>query len=167
MARVASSPRRLLLLSLVTWLAVMPVAAADELIDPRSGERQKIEIGAPVLHLVFFATWCPDCLDEISALTELDARWSGQGYRLIVVAVKNRHDAGRLKEFASERDLSLRLLWDVDGTAARRFKAESIPMHVLLNSEGEELVRSSKLDDRILEAVASTVDKRRRPRGQR
>jgi thiol-disulfide isomerase/thioredoxin len=167
MVRVAPIPRLMLLLTIVLWLVVLPASAAEELLDPRSGERQTIEIGAPVLHLVFFATWCPDCLDEIPALTELNARWSDQGYRLIVVAVKSRHDAGRLKAFVNEGDLALRLLWDVDGSAARRFKAESVPLHLVLDSNGKELARSSKLDDRVLDAVAAAVDKRRRPRGQR
>jgi len=152
----------LLLLLLVASTAV----TAAGLVDPVTGERHKIEVGAPVLHLVFFATWCPDCVEELDALAELDARWSGQGYQVILVAVKNRHTVDRLSEFLDGRELPMKLLWDEDGSIADRFKAKSIPTHVLLDAKGGEIARSSNLDDEIREVVASTVDKRRRPRGR-
>lgn len=166
MAGLGRVTNRLLLPALLL-LAASSAAAATHLVDPVTGDRQTIEVGAPALHLVFFATWCPDCVDELEELSELDDRWSGRGYRLIIIAVQNRHTAERLKDFLEARDLSIELWWDVDGAAARRFEAESIPTHVVLDSKGKELARSSKLDDQIRDAVASTVDKRRRSRGQR
>jgi len=56
------------LLVLVLLVAAIGVstARADEplvLVDPRSGAAVRLEPGAPALHLVFFATWCPQCLD--------------------------------------------------------------------------------------------------------
>jgi thiol-disulfide isomerase/thioredoxin len=162
------APLRLRLLPLLWLLLVASTASmAAGLVDPMTGERHKLEVGSPALHLVFFATWCPDCVDEIEGLSELDARWSGQGYQVILVAVKNRHTADRLREFLDGRELPFKLLWDEDGSTARRFNAKSIPTHVLLDSTGSEIARSSKLDNEIHEAVASTVDKRRRPRGRR
>ena len=50
--------------------AGLPVA----LQDPNSGYEVELKAGAPALHLVFFATWCPPCVKELGRLAELEAR---------------------------------------------------------------------------------------------
>ena len=59
---------------------------------------------AEVLHLVFFATWCPPCVQELERLADLEERWGNRGYRLVLVAVRNRHTLCLLYTSPSPRD---------------------------------------------------------------
>ena len=97
-----------LLAGAAAWLPV-------ELEDPATGSRVELSAGAPALHVVLFATWCPPCVDELEELAELEARWGEHGYRLILVAVSTRHTPSKLARFAEQRRTPGRLLLDADG----------------------------------------------------
>ena len=120
--------RRLLFASALCLLASLPAAAGlpVELTDPMTGERQSINRGPEGLHIVVLATWCPECLQELDRLTDLEARWSSRGYELVLLAVKTRHDRDRLRRFASQRELPGRLLFDESGSAAHAQFAKNI-----------------------------------------
>ena len=109
--------------------------------DPTSGASVKLEPVSVLTHLVFFATWCPPCRDELPRLAEIEARWSDRGYRLIVVAVQSRHDRERLARFVADEAPPGRLLFDATGRAQEVWRAESLPTHVLLDAEGREILR--------------------------
>lgn len=115
--------------------------------NPVTGQTAGLEIGAPVLHIVFFALWCPPCLDELEALRQLHARWAERGYRLVLVAVQTRHTAERLTRFAAEHDLPGELLFDIDGAAEQRFAAAGLPTHLLLDESGEVVLRADAVGD--------------------
>ena len=125
------------------------------LIDPQNGEVVRIEAGAPLTHLVFFATWCPPCLDELRPLAELDSRWQDRGYRLIVVAVETRHSMERLQRFTGERRVPGRFLFDSDGSAQAAYAATDLPTHVLIDGTGNELLRAPEF----AAGVAAEVDR--------
>jgi thiol-disulfide isomerase/thioredoxin len=125
--------------------------------DPRTGASVALEPGAAALHLVFFATWCPPCVRELDALVELEARWSERGYRLVLIAVQNRHTAPRLADFVAERKPPGRLLFDVGGAAQKRWSAERLPEHVVLDASGREIARAGSLDGGIEAAIRGLV----------
>jgi thiol-disulfide isomerase/thioredoxin len=136
-------------------LGVARAGAAEGvgLLDPRSGETVFVQPGAAALHLVFFATWCPPCMQELDALAELEARWGERGYRLVLVAVENRHTASRLAEFVAVRKPPGRLLFDAGGAAQRRWNAERLPEHVVLDVGGREVARAGALEPAIEAAI--------------
>ena len=122
--------------------------------DPLTGKQVRLEPSARLLHVVFIATWCPVCVDELEALAELEARWEERGYRLVLVAVKTRHTSERLARFAERQRLPGRFLFDSEGQAEFALGARDLPMHLLLDSEGRELVRAATLDEGIEAEVA-------------
>jgi thiol-disulfide isomerase/thioredoxin len=140
-------------------LAGAPPGAAEgvSLQDPRTGDRVGLEPGAAALHLVFFATWCPPCVLELDALAELEARWGERGYRLVLIAIQNRHTAPRLAGFVTERKPPGRLLFDVDGLAQKRWNAERLPEHVVLDARGREIARAGALEAGIEAAIRGLV----------
>ena len=98
-AGVAAGAVALLLLGGGTAAAQLPLTFER----PSDGRPVELTAGAPALHVVFFATWCPECVDELDRLADLEARWNGRGYRLVLVAVPTRHTAERLRKFAQDR----------------------------------------------------------------
>jgi thiol-disulfide isomerase/thioredoxin len=125
--------------------------------DPVSGTEIVLRAGAPALHIVFFATWCPPCVEELDRLAEIEARWEERGYRLVLVAVKTRHTAERLASFAAQGKPPGELLFDADGRAARALGSEHLPTHFLLDGAGEEVHRAASLDDGVIDALENLM----------
>jgi peroxiredoxin len=151
----------------VVWRQDALAKSAFALQDPRSGEEVRVETGAPVLHLVFFAIWCPPCQDELRALGDLSARWSERGYRLVLVGVKNRQSAERLARFMSETTLPGEMLYDADGSVQSRLGAEQLPTHILFDGAGRELLRAGGLDEGVAEAIETALEQADRSSGGR
>jgi thiol-disulfide isomerase/thioredoxin len=143
------------------WPGAALAAPALRLLDPESGKLVELPLGAKALHLVFFATWCPRCIDELHGLSELDAQGSRKGYRLVIVAVRTRHDAPRLAEFIADKRPPGRLLFDSEGVAEQRWGAKQLPTHVVLDETGKEVARSSGLGPEIEAALERLLDERR------
>jgi len=125
------------------------------LTDPVYEQRVPVYAGAPVLHLVFFATWCPPCRDELPELNELVARWGDRGYRLIVVAVPARQSPQRLREFLGTESVEGEFLFDDTGAGQNKFRTSQLPLHVLLDSNGEVVLRAPSLGSE----VESTIER--------
>jgi len=142
------------------------LVAADglslRLIDPASGDEVVLEPGGRALHLVFFATWCPPCVAELDRLVELNARWEGRGYRLVIIGVNRRQTAERLKRFASGRALPGRLLFDASGSAGGSLGADELPAHFIFDSGGNEVLRSTALDTGVEGAIERLIGSGRR-----
>ncbi len=143
------------------WLGAAFAATAKHLLDPETGKPVELPVGARALHLVFFATWCPTCIDELTDLSELDAQWSKKGYRLVIVAVRTRHDAARLAAFIADERPPGRMLFDSEGVAEQRWGVARLPTHVVLDASGKEVARSNALGPEIEAALERLLDERR------
>lgn len=99
------------------------------------------------LHLYFFAVWCPPCLDQMRRLEAADARLRGRGYRVLMVAMKEREDVDSLQRFVEKRTLAFPVAWDGQGTVARTFGINSIPAHVLVGPDGTIVYEGRELPD--------------------
>ena len=130
--------------------------------DPVAGDQVELRAGAPVLHVSFFATWCPACVAELDRLADLQLRWEESGYRLVVVAVATRQDPQRLARFAAEREPPGRFLHDSGGRAQRAFGAGSLPAHFLLDASGKILASADALDDAFLGVLEQHLRQRER-----
>lgn len=153
---------RAAVIGLLAALSAAPVQAAEtwlpvSLEDPSGGGSVQLRAGAAALHVVLFATWCPPCVEELEALAELEARWGEQGYRLVLVAVATRHTPAKLARFAAQEKPPGRLLLDADGRVERALDGPGLPTHVLIDSRGREVLRTSALDARLRQQVERLV----------
>ena len=129
---------------------VSPVAMAEfslSLMDPVAGRNVTIEPGAEALHIVFFATWCPACLEELETLRDVEARWGDRGYRLVLVAVKTRHSPERLVNFVRDDQPPGEVLLDERGAAEKALSVSMLPEHLLFDRMGREVARSDNLEE--------------------
>jgi peroxiredoxin len=151
----------------VAWRQDAVAQTSFVLQDPRTGGEVRVATDSPVLHLVFFAIWCPPCQEELRALGDLSARWSERGYRLVLVGVKNRQTAERLARYMSDNDLPGELLYDSDGSVQAKSAAEQLPTHILFDASGRELLRAGGLDEGVAPAVESALKEAGRDGGTR
>jgi thiol-disulfide isomerase/thioredoxin len=156
--------------ALVVVLAVViPAAAADrtsvkfpiKLTDPVTERKVDLQPEGALLHLVFLATWCPPCLEEMSDLAEIEARWGGSGYRLVLIAVPTRQTAERLREFLLTDDPPGKLLLDHANAGLRASGTSDIPSHVLVAADGKVVHRAESLDAGVEQAIEAFMGARR------
>jgi thiol-disulfide isomerase/thioredoxin len=104
-------------------------------LDGRSWELSALK-GRPVL-LNFWATWCEPCRAEMPSLDRLARRQAGEG--LAVFAVNYQEGEARIREFLDAVHVSLPVLLDRDGVAARQWTPRVFPSTVLIDRSGQPL----------------------------
>ena len=100
--------------------------------------------------LNFWASWCEPCRSEMPALELLAARHQAQG--LQVIAVNFRETEAAIRRFIETTALSLPVLRDSDGAAAKAFGVSTFPCTVAINRQG-----------RVLSTLVGEVDWRSAP----
>ncbi len=90
-------------------------------------------VGKVVL-LNFWATWCAPCREELPSLELLAHRHAEDG--LAVMAINFRQGAGAVTRFVEAEGLSLPVLLDADGSAAKAWGARVLPTTVVIDRSG-------------------------------
>jgi thiol-disulfide isomerase/thioredoxin len=126
MSGIARAWLALLLVPLLGASAEGPLALEDELGAPvqlalAPGER------ALVAH--FWATWCPECVEELPALARLASGCAADGVR--IVAVNVGEDAEAIEAFRSEHGVAWPVLRDPKGRAFRSSGARGLPANLV------------------------------------
>lgn len=91
---------------------------------------------APVL-LVFWASWCPSCVEEMPLLNEWHKKFSGQG--LTILGVNVQESPGEILEFRKKQSIDYPIVLDEEGEIAEAFGLVGLPSSVFLAKGGEIL----------------------------
>ena len=87
-----------------------------------------------VLLLNFWASWCEPCRAEMPSLELLAQRHEGD--RLQVLAVNHRESDAAIRRFIDETALTLPVLRDTDGAAARAWGVGVFPSTIVIGRDG-------------------------------
>ena len=90
----------------------------------------RLKKGKPVV-IHFWATWCKVCKLEAQNIETLSKQ-----YEVLTIAV-NSGDNGNIEVYLKERNLTFRVLNDVDGSWAKQFKVEVFPTTFIYDKSGE------------------------------
>ena len=122
-------------------------APAFDLEDIKGRHHSLTIYSGKTVHLFFFATWCPPCVDQVRKVEVADSRLRGRGYRVVLVAMKDRETPESLQAFADGRTLALPIAQDRDGSVARRFGVTGIPAHVVIAPDGRIVYQRDELPE--------------------
>ena len=79
----------------------------------------------------FWATWCPTCKLEAQNIESVSKK-----YEVLTIAVNSGTDK-KLKAYMKEKNLTFRVLNDIDGKWATQFKVEAYPTTFIYDADRE------------------------------
>lgn len=82
--------------------------------------------------LVFWATWCPSCVEEVPILN----RWSEKYSGLQILGVNVEEPAARVRAFRDRQKIRYPVLLDEKGDVAHQYGLVGIPATILLAKGG-------------------------------
>ena len=104
----------------------------------------------PIL-LVFWATWCPTCVEEIPVLND----WTKRYPQLQILAVNVEEPPARVRTFVEKRKIQYPVVLDQEAEVAHEFGLVGIPAAVLLAKGGKVIYFGFALPKNIEQLIAS------------
>lgn len=90
--------------------------------------------GKSAVLLLFWATWCPYCKDELQGMDSRDKELEKEGLKLLAVDVGESPNA--VASFVSRRGLKFTVLMDKDMAVTDAYGVIGVPFFVLIDKEG-------------------------------
>jgi peroxiredoxin len=111
--------------------------APDPALKSPTGETHPLSanVGKKPVLLVFWASWCTICNDEIPLLKKLNAG------RFTVIAVNEGESAWKTKRFVAINNIDYQVALDSDGSVAKAFQVPGVPACVVLDKSGHIVYR--------------------------
>jgi thiol-disulfide isomerase/thioredoxin len=111
-----------------------------ERIDAVGGRISMEQLAGSWLLLDFWATWCPPCVLEIPELNAFYAE-RPDGVELLAISI-DTGDPAKLADWVREQGLAYPVALG-DEELARRYGADSFPLHLLISPDGRIVERLS------------------------
>lgn len=110
--------------------------APDFAVEDLDGKIVKLsELKGQVVLLDFWATWCGPCVAALPSIDELHKNNEAAGLKVFAVNVQEAKP--KVVKFRTDKKLSLPMLLDAQGEAARAFMVSAIPQTVLIGKDGK------------------------------
>lgn len=112
--------------------------------------------GKPIL-MIFWATDCPACIQELPELIALHEEYAEKG--LVMLGVSLPHDTpSHIKAMREDRGLPYTLVWDSEGKISSAFNNVRVtPTHYLISPEGKIVMRKIGVLDK--DSVTAQLEK--------
>lgn len=90
--------------------------------------------GKKAVLMVFFATWCAECMEEVPHLIEFQRTYGPKGIEVIGVALQQ--PAHVIQAFARDRNVNYRIVLDEKGAVARQYEMIGPPLNIGIDASG-------------------------------
>jgi peroxiredoxin len=104
----------------------------------------------PVL-IIFSATWCSFCKEEIPHFKSLHATYAKRG--LLIVNIDIQESKERVAKFTTKYGLPYRVLLDEEGIVSGIYDIPGVPSMVLVDQNGNTLCRQCQKIETLLETI--------------
>ncbi len=92
--------------------------------------------GRRVVHVVFWATWCFPCLEEVPALRATYEKYRERGLQVLGIAVDMNQTLDGVRTAARDLKINYPILWDDGGSLLERYRVSYIPQNFLIGKDG-------------------------------
>jgi len=122
-------------------------AAPDFALASTAGTNYRLsEYRGEVVALVFWASWCGDCRAELERFERLRRTYGSVG--LTVLGVNLDTEPGRAAALAGAAGIGYPVLLDEGQDVSRNYRADDLPLIVLIDRHGAIRARHQALDER-------------------
>lgn len=142
-------------LSLAAVLATLTLAASasegtaapDFALSSTAGTNYRLsEHRGEVVALVFWASWCGDCRRELERFERLRRTYGSVG--LVVLGVNLDQELERASALAGAAGIGYPVLLDAGKDVSKTYRADDLPLIVLIDRHGAIRARHGALDER-------------------
>ena len=132
--------------TLVAGAIDAPTAPDFALRSAAGGNHRLSEHRGEVVALVFWASWCGDCRQELERFERLRRTYGSVG--LTVLGVNLDTEPGRATALAGAAGIGFPVLLDEAQDVSRTYRADDLPLIVLIDRRGAIRARHQALDER-------------------
>lgn len=146
-------PAACVALTLALALSPLPAPAADGPSAPDfalrsvAGANHRLsEHRGEVVAIVFWASWCGDCRRELERFERLRRTYANAGFA--VLSVNLDKDPSQARAIAEAAGIGYPVLVDASKDVSRAYRADDLPLVVLVDRYGVVRARHDALDER-------------------
>jgi peroxiredoxin len=122
-------------------------AAPDFALSSTAGTNYRLsEHRGEVVALVFWASWCGDCRQELERFERLRRTYGSAG--LVVLGVNLDQEPALASALAGAAGIGYPVLLDSGKDVSRTYRADDLPLIVLIDRRGDIRARHDALDER-------------------
>lgn len=113
----------------------------------------------PVL-LIFWATWCPACLQSMPHFANIYTQYEPRGLEVVSINIAANDPLPRVQRFQESTRLPYRILYDEKSEVSRLFAVFGIPTTLVIDRDGIIQYRGNLLPDnvdRIFETIIASA----------
>ena len=104
----------------------------------------------PVL-IIFGATWCPACREEIPHFKSIHTTYAKRGLEIVNIDIQESQE--KVTKFTAKYGLPYRVVLDEDGAVSSVYGIRGIPSMVLVDQSGNILCRQCPKIESVLETI--------------
>ena len=103
--------------------------------------------GEKLVHITFWATWCPACLMEIPKLVNLYQSIGNKPVTVLAINVGVNDSVQKVRKLQERSKMPYRIIFDESGYVASQYGIMGIPTHIVVGKDGKILARFNQLPD--------------------
>ena len=84
----------------------------------------------------YWATWCPYCAEEMSAIQQIHEEYQNQDFFVISVNATDKDSIEDVQTFIQTNNLTFPVLLDEEGDFSRYYQTNSLPTSYFIDNRG-------------------------------
>ena len=103
--------------------------------------------GKKLVHITFWATWCPACLTEIPKLIKLNQAIADKPVTILAINVGVNDSIQKIRKLQERIQMPYRIIFDESGYVAQQYGIMGIPTHIVVGKDGKILNTFNQLPE--------------------